>query len=554
MMQRKIFSTAVLTTLLFAMFPVLQAGPTVIQDDRVTNLATTPVLGRGYSIATNTFQSTCLADVKITQPSYDFSYSFQEMDEFMETNTSESDTLTKLAPKGFRNFITRKYNHSQSFKKGFNATLKGSTTTTTERQEETSKKTGVETTTVDTTKETKTIIASIDIHSYYASVDESSTKLSASATQLLIVNNIPGFVNACGSYYVRSIGRKAQFISVFEFESVSEEKDQEFTYQLETEIKSFRRTTNLKHNVRIRGFRVNYGVDRSTSYEESLDSNVVSEEETDTFSENAKNRKLTITATAFGLGKNENASLISYDIDSFKSAIKDAFLSMQNPRTGKVDSIEVVPWVENTEFQSLIKLNDDVEVSSTDGDSTTDSNSALASKLLLYEKKMILNMNSEFLAELGRTDRAMLNIYYKAKLCRKTIDNQWAVKKKGKPATINPKYAERYLMNNRYEGAGTKLVDLNTFLTTARVNDLLTGHREFIYGGGDWGKGGARACMNKLMKPKAIFSVAYRDVAECKTLEENLGQVEDSNIENYCMPRLFTRGITPEEVTNLTTE
>ncbi len=551
-MQRKIFSTAVLTTLLFAILPVLQAGPTVIQDDRVTNLATTPVLGRGYSIATNTFQSTCLADIQITQPSYDFSYSFQEIDDYMETSSSESDTLTKLAPKGFRDFITRKYDRSVSYSKGFNINVGGSATTTTETQEETSKKTGVETTSVDTITETKTIIASIDIHSYYASVDESSTKLSASATQLLVDNNIPGFVNGCGSYYVRSIGRKAQFISVFEFESVSEEKDKEFTYQLETEIKSFRRTSSLSYDVRVRGFRSSYGVSADSSYEESLDSTVVSEEETDTFSESAESRKLTITATAFGLGKNENASLISYDIETFKAAIKDAFISMQNPRTGKVDSIEVVPWVENTEFQSLIKLNEDDEV--TDEDSTADSISTLASSLLLYEKKMILNMNSEFLAELGRTDRAMLNIYYKAKLCRQTIDNQWAVKKKGEAATINAKYADRFLMNNRYEGAGTKLVDLNTFLTTARVSDLLTSHREFIYGGGDWGEGGARACMNKLMQPRAIFTLAYRDIAECKTLEENLGQVEDSNIENYCMPRLLTKGITPEEVTNLSIE
>src|SRR5262245_35527750 len=54
------------------------AGPTIIRDSRVKDLATTPVLGRGYSLSTNTFQSTCLKDVVVTEPSYDFQYLFKE--------------------------------------------------------------------------------------------------------------------------------------------------------------------------------------------------------------------------------------------------------------------------------------------------------------------------------------------------------------------------------------------------------------------------------------------------------------------------------------------
>ena len=56
------------------------AGPTLIKDSRVRDLTATPVLGRGYSISTNTFQSTCLKDVVITEPSYDFQYTFREYD------------------------------------------------------------------------------------------------------------------------------------------------------------------------------------------------------------------------------------------------------------------------------------------------------------------------------------------------------------------------------------------------------------------------------------------------------------------------------------------
>lgn len=48
------------------------AGPTIIRDQMVQDLNVTPVLGRGYSIATNTMQSTCLTDVVLTDPSYNF--------------------------------------------------------------------------------------------------------------------------------------------------------------------------------------------------------------------------------------------------------------------------------------------------------------------------------------------------------------------------------------------------------------------------------------------------------------------------------------------------
>jgi len=77
--QLVIMSLMVLVLGLFSV--TLIAGPTVIQDNRVTNLATTPVLGRGYSIATNTYQSTCLKDVVMTEPSYDFTYTFQLLDD-----------------------------------------------------------------------------------------------------------------------------------------------------------------------------------------------------------------------------------------------------------------------------------------------------------------------------------------------------------------------------------------------------------------------------------------------------------------------------------------
>ena len=552
------------------MFQSLHSGPTVIQDDRVTNLTTTPVLGRGYSISTNTFQSTCLQDIVMTEPSYDFSYLFQEMDEYIEESSKETDTLTKLAPKSFKQFVQKKnwQYHSQWGNQGSYDVNVDDTTTTTET--ETQKKSGVEEVDKTTITKTKMIIGKIDLHSYYASVDESASSISDSANKLLVGNDIPGFFNSCGSYYIRSITRKAQFISVFEFESVSEEEDRKFVYNLETELKSFRKRV-VDVDWQYKSGYSNYASKGNYSYEQNQtlrdETQLVAEDLTDTFSKAATSRSLTITATAFGLGKNKNASLISYDIATFKAAIKDAFLSMQNPRTGKVDSIEVVPWVENTEFQSLVKLEEAVDPTEIkksfpaaslikslveEGASNTDEEKPKT--MLLYEKKMILNINAEFLAELSRTDRAMLNLYYKAKLCRKNIDSRWVKKgKKGQASVVSPSYAKRYLMNNRYPDTGVSLVAFNNYLTQARVDGLLAEHRNYVYGGGDWGKG-ARSCMNNLMQPKAIFTINYRDFKDCATLEENLGQIEESIVENHCMPRLFDKWNIPKEVDSLTDE
>ena len=554
------------------MFQALHSGPTVIQDDRVTNLTTTPVLGRGYSISTNTFQSSCLQNIVMTEPSYDFSYLFQEMDEYVEESSRETDTLTKLAPKSFKEFVDKKnyQYHSQWGNQGRYDVNVDDTTTTTET--ETQKKSGLEEVDKTTKTKTKMIIGKIDLHSYYASVDESASKISDSASKLLTGNDIPAFFSSCGSYYIRSITRKAQFISVFEFESVSEEEDRTFVYNLETELKSFRKRV-VDVDWQYKSGYSNYASAGNYSYEQNQtlrdETQLVGEGLKDTFSKDATSRSLTITATAFGLGKNKKASLISYDIETFKAAIKDAFLSMQNPRTGKVDSIEVIPWVENTEFQSLVKLEEAVDPAEIkksfpaaslitslveEDSSSTSTDEEKPKMLLLYEKKMILNINAEFLAELNRTDRAMLNLYYKAKLCRKNIDSRWVKRgNKGEAPEVSPRYTERYLMNNRYPDTGVRLVDFNNYLTQARVDGLLAEHRKYVYGGGDWGKG-ARSCMNNLMQPKAIFTINYRDFKDCQTLEENLGQIEESIVENHCMPRLFDKWNDPKEVDSLTDE
>ncbi len=59
----KVIRTILKIAIILLFASELSAGPTIIRDNRITDLAATPTLGRGYSIGTNTFQSTCMEEV-----------------------------------------------------------------------------------------------------------------------------------------------------------------------------------------------------------------------------------------------------------------------------------------------------------------------------------------------------------------------------------------------------------------------------------------------------------------------------------------------------------
>ncbi len=496
-------------------FGIAYSGPTVIQDNRITNIATTPVLGRGYSISTNTFQSTCLTGIKITEPSYDFTYTFDSLEK-------ESDLR----------FIDTK-----SFSSEFRNQLKNKVFSEGKSSEETEERTGRGTTTSAVTTERKTfshhIFVVINLNSYYASVDESNTKMSNTAAQLILNKDLPGFFSSCGSYYVRSIGRNAKFVSIFTYKTRTETTDARFETQLEEQIKGFGKKMEKTMNAG-EGEEKTAAEEGEGTTERTVSTIDIASYE---FRRDASSRQLTITVAAFGLGKNEKATLISYDIDTFKAAIKDAFLSMQNPRTGKVSSIEVVPWVENTEFQNLIKLHEDEPVAGEKPEEGAGKGPAKVKmrKLLLYEKKQLLNQNAEFLAEIERADRNMMNIYYKAKICKQQIDINY---KNG--GSLKPEYSNSNILNNR-TGETIRLSKLDQILTNERIDGFLKREKIFMYGSsgvpGATSGGGAAVCMKKIMR-SGIFRVSYREFKECNDLIEKMANAEDETVENYCMPIL----------------
>jgi hypothetical protein len=503
----------------------LFAGPTIIRDNRITDTATTPLLGRGYSVGTNTFQSSCMKKVVITEPSYDFTYTFDSLERSGKRTTSkEGDVDRKVGEKTeTKKRSAWKWNWGQWSGSGEYRDIVKTTMS----------KVGKETVINNVKWYSHIILANIDLYSYYASVDEANSVLSDSAVELLRNQDAPGFFNSCGPYYVRSIGRKATFKSIFEYKTRERKRDVEFEGKLETQIKSFQ-SYAVSYKYRGRQYYRSEGGPRLTKSEEK------SAELMEKFSEEASSKRLTITTMAFGLGKDKKATLISYDIDTFKNAIADAFKSMQNPRTGKVSSIEVIPWVENTQFQTLIgieKSEDEYEELKDDKgnvikDALGNPRKKLKPKLTLYEKKHFLSTNAEFLMEIERVDRNLMNMYYKAKLCRKNIDMKW--KSKGK---LKKEYAASLVQNNREPDETMSLSDLDKKLTPETIKGIYDLERAFMYGSGEQKKGGASACIRKMME-EGIFKKSHRDIAECQNVIEKMGEVQDEVIEYYCLPML----------------
>lgn len=433
------------------------AGPTILRDDQVTDLATTPALGRGYSLATNTYQSLCLSDITKTKPSYNFYYRFEEL----EADGSRKST-TKTSGSG-------SYNGG-----GFGVKVKVNAS-------------GSGTVIDGTTYYDHYMMVTADIDVYYSSIDESKSRIGEAARELLTSNDIPGFFDACGLYYARSIGRSSHFVSLFDYKTTTQTRDKSFEAKLEIEVRG-------------------WGQSGSGSVQRSGD-----------FKSEASSKRLTIESTAFGLGKNESASLVAYDLETFRKAVKDAFVSMQNDDVGMVTTVEVVPWVENSDFQRILKLQ---EVKTGETGAT----------ISPYAQKRILNQNGEFMAELDRAARAKLNVYYKAKQCRRRIDLDYK-----QDGNLLPEYASANIINHR-SSAKLPLATLDQQLSAKAISDLYDEHSKFLYGDTS-GQGGVVQCIRDLTAV-GLTTKPYREVAACAAIEPLLGVITGQVIDEDCMPTI----------------
>ncbi len=487
-----------LIVLILFCFSQVTAGPTVVRDNRITDIGITPVLGRGYSISTNTLQSTCIADIKRTPPSYDLRYTFSsiEYDEKTgrEITSNKPVSSDRVIPSGdswqkWRRKITRRGRTRTVGKKKYYK---------------------------------HRMIAVLNLDSYYSSVDEANSKLSASATKLLTDGDLPGFFAACGPYYIRSINRRAKLISIFEYETETNTRSKSFEGTIESNLKGFRK------EVKTSGWW--FWRKKKVTWKQNVD---ITERwnQTEKFNKEATSKKLNISTVALGLGKQKDATIVSYDITSYKKAIKDAFKSMQDPQTGKVISVETVPWVENSEFQALIKLNEKLTttVPGPNGTQVTETKN-----VPLFRQKYNLIQNSEFLTEINRNYRNRMNIYYKAKLCKQYMDENW--RKNGNKEWRAKDFGKRKLVNLRTGAVSTTDVDTLYKMLTDELQPtgLFQKAQDFMY---KLGAPSGFTCIQDMLKWR-MLGETYSTMNNCSSLRQQMGVIINETIDDHCMPKL----------------
>ena len=351
--------------------------------------------------------------------------------------------------------------------------------------------------TLDTTAKNKTtsnvtkhhILGKLSVDNYYSSVDEGSTKLSPGAVNLLKTNDLLGFFQSCGPYYVRSIGRRKSFLVVFTYESDKQTRDTSFEAKLTVQLKKFGSSPGSAGG----------SVTASTS-----------------FNQESENKKLTISAKGIGLGKSANSSLLATDLEGFKKVIDAAFKATQDDFTGRVRTMEVTPWVENVGFQANVPL---AETTLDDG-----------TKVPRFKMKLNLNENAEFYMRVLRVGRAMLNTYYKSRLCRQFIVSSY-YKGAGDTLAIKDEFKDKSLRHQK-GGKPTKLdAFLRAELTPAKVNGLYTKYAAF--------QDKTRKCLTKMTEQDLRYAT-FRDIAGsgqvCAGIEKDLAYIGEETIDSYCMP------------------
>lgn len=295
-MKLNVFCATTLTTLLsLSVVRLVSSAGTTISDQALRNKNVTPVLGRGYSVATGTLLSTCMLVKDVTETSFDYSYGYTEI--------SDSETASTVLSNKFGGAV------------GIVGLAGGEMGL---RRDE-AKSNG---------KYSHSIIAHMSVDRYYGSVDEGSSVLTEDAIEILDRQDYVGFFQACGPAFLRSIRRTSEVIVHFSYESDSEEFSFGFGAYANAQIGA-----------------LNIGV---------FSNNEVSKKQSDW----SQSSTLTVSVKCFGLSvNNAGGEITASSFKDVKKVMEAGYQSMQDPMSGIVKTVEVYPWVANVNFQIAMNIN-----------------------------------------------------------------------------------------------------------------------------------------------------------------------------------------------------
>jgi len=367
-----------------------EASPYIISDDRARSLDVTPVLGRGYSIGTNSYQSTCLIVNEVTTPSYNYNYEFTDYSRKTEGN-NDREVGVKLSLNFAYAAIKAEVDYSAS-------------------------------SSVERKSNTRMISSTMRIERYYSSVREELSSLSDDALTLLDRQDYIGFFKSCGPNYIRSIRRAQELTAIFKFEEESADTASKFALAIQVQTggdtgKLGRRDVKYLGCYKDRGNRAlpvykgsrmsvgqcaaackgyqylgrqwygecwcaNAGYDKYGKEHGGCDCNgrnvggwrncvyayiqrksKTNIKQKSTSSQIDKSLTITIVGYGLGLGTEGSSTLVATNLEEYQDVMKFAFKSFtQNEDShniGMVYGFEIVPWVDNTSFQVNSKLLDE---------------------------------------------------------------------------------------------------------------------------------------------------------------------------------------------------
>lgn len=396
---------------------VVTSSPTIVADERIQDINITPELGRGYSTSTNEVLSTCLIFKGKTLPTYNFKYDFMEVDySGTSINTYQGEFHTSLS----WGFIQATVNANMKASEQRNVT-------------------------------THHVITKMKMERYYSSLDDRHAELAPEAKDLLSSPRYDtvGFFQACGGGFIRSIRRTAEVTAIFELSSTNVDSVMSAAADLQVKV-----------------FGMNIGGGSLSIEDHSLSSDT----------------HMKIKIIAFGIGLNDQGAntLVARDFDDYKGAMDYAFKSMQNDDVGMIQGIEVVPWVENLQFQAIVNFVPIEEVKP--AENITGKNISInpaGKKIPPLILKSIAVLNAEFITMIDSFYRGQINYLHTMAQCLGQVLLLWQ----------NPSYQYLTLLDHTktdfkppepedtvrlsdlhdvitYENYKTKLSNVTFFITT----------------------------------------------------------------------------------------
>ncbi|MDM8560974.1 hypothetical protein [Candidatus Parabeggiatoa sp. HSG14] len=461
-----------------------QSETTVISGDFLNDLRRAPVVGGGFSLTTQDYKSVCFETIEVSKPSYDLYYDFQSV----ETNWREQF------------YRQRQPDSSQArltywFLDHFGG-----------EQEQKSVEKG----------KSLRILARVQLKSYYAALNESHSQLSEPARVLLENRDITGFFDACGTYYIRTISRYSSLYALFTL----------------TEKKSTLKKSTLK-DFQFHLERLFQGIEMPSDSR-----SIKLKNESERYFEN---KSLHIRLAGFGLGKEQMVSLAPTDLDSFKKVLQNSTQAMAGIHTGRVEAIEIIPWMDNLNFHYALQPVLEEQRETTQNPLASDKKS----EQYRFWRKWVVAENSEFIALVKNHYRELQEQYFMALNCQAQV-NRHIAREKAWAQSLNDKEFswEQITFRNhqakltiRASQLSQQLMSLTGREIPWKIEDVMpTKSSTTLYQ--QWQEFTQRAdeCL-AVLEPEMTTS-SYREVSYCADLIKNMVQIMPQALFDYCPPEV----------------